>query len=78
MVKSRQIQGFYDDKSDVDAPDEFDSLVQRFKIRQLSYFDAFPVRLAIDSGATGNIVRASCASRLGAEITASSQSAHQA
>lgn len=82
MAKWRQIQGFDDFDFDVDAHDESETLVQRVQIRQSPYLDAFkdhfPIRLTIDSGATGNMVKASCDSRLGAKITASSQSAHHA
>lgn len=54
----------------------------RIQVRQSPYFDVYlghhPVRLTIDSGATGNMIRASTATYLNAEITRSSQSAHQA
>lgn len=54
----------------------------RIQVRQSPYFDVYlghhPVRLTIDSGATGNMIRASTATYLNAEITRSSQSAYQA
>lgn len=37
-----------------------------------------PGRLTVDSGATGNMMKASCATRLGVTVTASAQSAFQA
>lgn len=36
------------------------------------------MRLTVDSGATGNMMKASCATRLGVTVTASAQSAFQA
>lgn len=48
----------------------------RIQVRQSPYFDVYlghhPVRLTIDSGATGNMIRASTATYLNAEITRSS------
>lgn len=77
MAKSRQVLGEHED--DVVASL---TLVQCVLVKQSPYLDAFhdhlPVRLTIDSGATGNMVRASCATRLGITITSSTQSAHQA
>lgn len=56
--------------------------ISRIQVRQSQYFDVYlghhPVRLTIDSGATGNMIRASTATYLNAAITRSSQSAHQA
>ena len=61
----------------VEAPASF-----RVQINQSPYMDMFyghhTTRVTIDSGATGNMIRASTAKRLGAHITESSQSAHQA
>jgi hypothetical protein len=52
------------------------------QVRQSPYIDALythhPIRLTIDSDATGNMIRASTAKGMCAIITASSQSAHQA
>lgn len=52
------------------------------QVRQPPYFDVYlghhPVRLTIDSGATGIMIRASTPTYLNAEITRSSQSALQA
>ena len=50
--------------------------------RQSPYIDAFhahhPVRITLDSGATGNMIRHSLVRRLGGHLSPSSQSAHQA
>ena len=58
------------------------SSTRRIQIRQSPYFDVFyehhTVRITIDSGATGNMIRASTAKAIGCNITESSQSAHQA
>ena len=52
------------------------------QVQQSPYLDTFyrhtPIRITIDSGATGNMMSLSTAKRLGAEITASFQSAQQA
>ena len=54
----------------------------RVQVRQSPYFDAFfghqATRITVDSGATGNMIRASTVHALGAEFKPSSQSAHQA
>ena len=54
----------------------------RVQTRQSPYMDVFlshhVVRLTIDSGANGNMIRHSTARRLGAPITSTSQSVHQA
>lgn len=54
----------------------------RIQVRQSPYIDVYlghhPVRLTVDSGATGNMICASTATYLNAEITLSSQFAHQA
>ena len=59
-----------------------DSTAFRIQTRQSPYIDAFhthhPVRITIDSGATGNMIRHSVVQRLGSLITSSAQSAHQA
>lgn len=58
------------------------SKVNRVAIRQSPYLDVFyghhTARLTIDSGATGNMMRLSCAQRLGAKIACSSHSVSQA
>ncbi len=58
------------------------SKVFRIQTRQSPYIDMFynhhPVRITIDSGATGNMIQHSTAQRLGSPISASSQSVHQA
>lgn len=52
------------------------------QVRQSPYIDTFckhhHARVILDSGATCNMIRLSAAHRLGAHITPSSQSAHQA
>ncbi|KAJ8311270.1 hypothetical protein KUTeg_011180 [Tegillarca granosa] len=59
-----------------------ESSVNRVQIRQILYLDVFcshqTVRLTLDSGATGNMIRYSQAVSLGIKIKATSQSAHQA
>ena len=54
----------------------------RVQTRQSPYMDTFydhhPVRVTIDSGATGNMIRQALVRKLGALVKASSQSAHQA
>lgn len=54
----------------------------RIQVRRSPYFDVFlghhTVRLTINSGSTGNMMRASAATYLNAIVTRSSQSAHQA
>ena len=61
-----------------DAP----PLVNRVQVRQSPYLDAFhnhnSVRITIDSGATGNMIRASTVQYLGLKYSNSSQLAHQA
>ena len=54
----------------------------RVQTRQSPYFDVFyghyTVRVTLDSGATGNMIRHATAVRLGLRITPSAQSVHQA
>ena len=56
--------------------------VFRIQMRQSPYVDMFyshhPVRITIDSGATGNMIRHVLVQRLGCHMTSSSQSVHQA
>ena len=58
------------------------SRVFRVQTRQSPYLDMFyshhPVRITIDSGATGNMIRHSIVKSLGCNVTTSSQSVHQA
>ena len=86
-VPGTDVCDFDDEYSDQQhAPDEGEPLeqpqIQRIDVRQSPYLDAFcghhMVRLTIDSGATGNMIRHSTAVRLGCDIKKSSQSAHQA
>ncbi|CAG2213632.1 unnamed protein product [Mytilus edulis] len=91
MAKARAVSEIHDvDECDLDNHDNNDSTFQdqfpvasnRVQIQQSPYIDAYyghnPTRLTIDSGATGNMIRASAATKLNAKITSSSQSAHQA
>ena len=86
MVKARQIAGILEDKDVASFSEESDedqlSVAMRIQTRQSPYIDMFydhhKVRLTINSGATGNMIRASTAKRLGVHVTKSSQSAHQA
>ncbi|EDO35149.1 predicted protein [Nematostella vectensis] len=59
-----------------------DAVVLRIQTRQSPYLDVFynhhTVRMTVDSGATGNMIRLSTATRLGCNITTSSQSVSQA
>ncbi|VDI67074.1 Hypothetical predicted protein [Mytilus galloprovincialis] len=70
------------DNNDSTFQDQFPVASNRVQIQQSPYIDAYyghnPTRLTIDSGATGNMIRASAATKLNAKITSSSQSAHQA
>ena len=54
----------------------------RIQTRLSPYMDSFyphhPLRITLDSGATGNMIRHSIVTRLGCQVTPSSQSAHQA
>ena len=65
----------------VDQPTLGLATAQHIDIRQSPYLDTFcghhTIRVTIDSGATGNMIRHSTALRLGCEIKSSSQSAHQ-
>ena len=69
--------------SDTDDPGPSPSAhVFRIQTRQSPYLDMFhahhPVRITIDSGATGNMIRYTVVQRLGCRVTPSSQSVHQA
>ena len=77
-VRGTDVCDFDDEYSDQQhAPDEGEPLeqsqIQRIDVRQSPYLDAFcghhMVRLTIDSGATGNMIRQSTAVRLGCDIT---------
>ena len=85
MIRARQIGDIFDDQSEDSCSDTGDSeqyVAMRIQVRQSPYLDPFykhhAVRLTIDSGATGNMMRACTAISLGVEIRASSQSAGQA
>ncbi|KAL9978907.1 hypothetical protein ACROYT_G016491 [Oculina patagonica] len=75
----------YADEPDSDTDDPGPSPnthVFRIQTRQSPYLDMFhahhPVRITIDSGATGNMIRHTVVQRLGCRVTPSSQSVHQA
>ena len=90
MAKIRQVTDILDevdegDDENYDGNDAFDvnpTAAQRIDVRQSPYLDTFhnhhAVRVTIDSGATGNMIRHDTAVRLGCKIKHSSQSAHQA
>ena len=90
MAKIRQVTDILDevdegDDENYDGNDELDvnpTAAQRIDVRQSPYLDTFhnhhAVRVTIDSGATGNMIRHDTALRLGCKIKHSSQSAHQA
>ncbi|CAG2238702.1 unnamed protein product [Mytilus edulis] len=91
MAKARAVSGIHDvdeydsynhDNNDSTIQDQFPVASNRVQIQQSPYIDVYyghnPTRLTIDSGATGNMIRASAATKLNAKITSSSQSAHQA
>lgn len=65
-----------------ESPQRAKASALRVQIRQSPYFDAFfghhTTRVTVDSGATGNMIRATTVRALGGEIKPSSQSAHQA
>lgn len=78
MPKTRQVllEQEDDDASDGAADDK---AVSSRTIRYLNVFRNFlSVELTIDSGSAGNMMRASCASRLGITIIRSMQSIHLA
>ena len=56
---------------------EAHNAVNRVQVRQSPYIDTFyvhhPLRITVDSGATGNMIRASTAKDLGMKVEASSQ-----
>ena len=94
MVKARQIVGILDNDQDTDCDLDPDSAVPdttlpspdvvayRVQTRQSPYMDVFHghrvVRVTIDSGATGNMIRHSTAKHLGCPIISSAQSVQQA
>ena len=65
-----------------DTGSSLNSHVFRIQTRQSPYLDMFyahhPVRVTIDSGATGNMIRHTVIQRLGCQVAPSSQSIHQA
>ena len=65
-----------------DTGSSLNSHVFRIQTRQSPYLDMFyahhPVRVTIDSGATGNMIRHTVIQCLGCQVTPSSQSIHQA
>ena len=94
MVKARQIVGILDDEQDTNydldpdppCPETTlptpDVVAYRVQTRQSPYMDVFHghcvVRITIDSGATGNMIRHSTAKHLGCPIISSAQSVQQA
>ena len=94
MVKARQIAGILDNDQetetspDSDSPDPDttlpgpDMVAYRVQTRHSPYMDVFHdhrvVRVTLDSGATGNMIRRSTAKHLGCPIISSAQSVQQA
>ena len=93
FLKTRQVAEIFDDRpadhesdhegnTPTPVPHAEPPAAFRVQIRQSLYMDMFydhhTTRVTIDSGATGNMIRASTAKRLGAHITESSQSAQRA
>ena len=93
MVKARQIVDILDDEQDTNydldpdppCPETTlptpDVVAYRVQTRQSPYMDVFHghrvVRITIDSGATGNMIRHSTAKHLGCPIISSAQSVQQ-
>ncbi|CAC5380849.1 unnamed protein product [Mytilus coruscus] len=85
MAKARAISDIHDvdecdsDNNDSTFQDQFLVASNRVQIQQSPYFDVYyghnPTKLTIDSGATGNMIRAAATAKLSAKITSSSQSA---
>ena len=85
MVKARQIANVIDESDEeyiAEQEEQGGTVVLRVQVRQSPYIDVFvshhPLRVTLDSGATGNMIRETTARQLGANITKSTQSAHQA
>jgi hypothetical protein len=88
MIGARQIANIFDDSDNDDDPvavntdhAPVDNRVNHVSVRQSPYMNIFHghqvVRITVDSGDTGNMIRSSTATRL-VTISKSSQSAHQA
>lgn len=94
MVKARQIAGILDNDQEIETSPDSDSpdpdttlpgpdmVAYRVQTRQSPYMDVFHdhrvVRVTLDSGATGNMIRRSTAKHLGCPIISSAQSVQQA
>ena len=94
IVKARQIARILDEDNEADNNIDTDfndgsseiptpePVAYRVQTRQSPYFDVFHshhvIRVTVDSGATGNMIRHSTAKRLSAKISSSAQSVHQA
>ncbi|CAC5386067.1 unnamed protein product [Mytilus coruscus] len=88
MAKGLAVSNIHDvdecdsDNNDSTFQDQFPVASNRVKIQQSPLIEVYyghnPTRLTTDSGATGNMIRASAATKLNAKITSSSQSANQA
>ena len=81
MARARQVQDCGDEEED-DIEDDHPTTASRVQVRQSPYLDTFykhfPVRITIDSGATGNMIRASTAKMLGVPVTKAHQNVQQA
>lgn len=84
FAKARQIMGTDNNQCSDEEEISFPQVasVSRVQIRQSPHIDAFlahhSVRITIDSGATGDMIRSDVADNLQAVVTPSSQYAHQA
>ena len=81
LVKAQEYSEYSSRECEGQAADSCTS-VSRVQVRQSPYLDTFyrhnPLRITLDSGATGNMIRASTARGMGMLIQSSSQSANQA
>jgi hypothetical protein len=88
MLRARRLATVLDDTDDESEEEareddkEDQAVAYTVQVSQSPYLDLFhghdTLRITIDSGATGNMIRASAATRLGVKIMPSSQSARQA
>ena len=84
MTRARQIVSFQEgsDVDDQDSHDDEEQVVYRVQVRQSPYVDTFyqhhSIRITIDSGAPGNMIKAILAKAMNLKVTRTSQSARQA
>lgn len=81
MTKVRQLEAFHNENESGNEKDNM-STTQRIQVEQSTYIDVFhnhqPIRVTLDSVATGNMIQRSAAVLLGAEIIKTKWSASQA